>query len=95
MENIQDRNREMLDRAEIALVSAHQAINRAASAGASDQELANARHLVRSAQLRWDYVASNNGMGFHAPQEAARVLTSAVDLAHQATQEADRVIAKK
>ncbi|HUU70681.1 MAG TPA: ammonia-forming cytochrome c nitrite reductase subunit c552 [Planctomycetota bacterium] len=40
--------------------------------------------VVRRAQMRWDYVAANNGMGFHSPQEAGRILSSAVDLAHQA-----------
>jgi len=84
VELIQDNNKQILDRAEIALVSAHREIAGAMAAGASDDQLKEARSLVRAAQLRWDYVFSNNGMGFHSPQEAARILASAIDLARQA-----------
>jgi nitrite reductase (cytochrome c-552) len=34
--------------------------------------------------MRWDFVTSENSMGFHSPQEAARVLAEAIDLARQA-----------
>ena len=30
-----------------------------------------------------DYVAAENSMGFHAPQEAARILGESIDLARQ------------
>ena len=30
-----------------------------------------------------DFIAAENSMGFHAPQEAARVLGEAIDLARQ------------
>ena len=52
------------------------------------------RKLVRQAQLRWDYVAANNGMGFHAPEECVRVLASAIDLAGQCRVECARILAK-
>ena len=39
---------------------------------------------IRHAQLKWDYVAASNGMGFHSPAEALRILAGAVDLAGQA-----------
>lgn len=84
VELIQDNNRQLLDRAELALVSAHREIANAKAAGATDGQLKEARALVRAAQMRWDYVFSANGMGFHSPQEAARVLASAIDLARQA-----------
>ena len=32
---------------------------------------------------RLDFVAAENSMGFHAPQEAARILAEAIDLARQ------------
>jgi nitrite reductase (cytochrome c-552) len=84
VEGIQDKTRELLDRAEDALVAAHTEVGAAKKAGATDAQLTEARDLIRRAQLRWDYIAANNGMGFHAPQESARVLATAIDLAQQA-----------
>ena len=46
--------------------------------------LAEARDLHREAQLRWDFVAAENSMGFHNPEEALRILADATDLARQA-----------
>jgi nitrite reductase (cytochrome c-552) len=43
-----------------------------------------AKALIRRGQLRWDFVFSENGSGFHSPQEAARVLAGAIDFARQA-----------
>ena len=40
--------------------------------------------LQRKAQWRLDFVAAENSMGFHAPQESARVLAEAMDYARQA-----------
>ena len=51
--------------------------------GASDEQLAPALELQRRAQWRLDFVAAENSMGFHAPQEAARVLGEAADYARQ------------
>jgi nitrite reductase (cytochrome c-552) len=39
--------------------------------------------LQRASQWRIDFIAAENSMGFHAPQEAARVLGQAADLARQ------------
>ena len=84
VETIQDKNREMMDRAERALVSAHNEIGKAKSAGATDAQLSDARSLVRRAQMRWDFINASNGMGFHSPQECARILASSIDLAQEA-----------
>src|SRR5512133_220847 len=40
--------------------------------------------LQRAAQWRLDMVAAENSMGFHAPQEMARVLGESIDLSRQA-----------
>ncbi len=40
--------------------------------------------LQRAAQWRLDYVAAENSMGFHAPQELARILAESIDLSRQA-----------
>lgn len=91
---IQRKVRQGRDWAERALVEAHFDIAAAEQAGASPAELHEARRLVRQAQTRWDFVAAQNGMGFHAPQESMRVLQAAVDLAGRARLEASRVLAR-
>jgi nitrite reductase (cytochrome c-552) len=82
--SIQDRTAGLLGRTETALVSAIDAIAGAREAGAGEKALAEALRLHRSAQMRWDFIASENSTGFHSPQEAARVLAEAIDLARQA-----------
>jgi nitrite reductase (cytochrome c-552) len=81
---IQDRTAGLLRLTEAALVDAIGAISTTRAAGATDAQLAPARDLHRRAQLRWDFVASENSTGFHSPQEAARVLGESIDLARQA-----------
>jgi len=51
--------------------------------------------LHRKAQWRLDFVAAENSMGFHAPQEMARVLGESIDLARQGQLEAERVARRK
>ncbi|HZO09139.1 MAG TPA: ammonia-forming cytochrome c nitrite reductase subunit c552 [Myxococcota bacterium] len=80
---IQERNHELLERAAAALVDQLDAIQAARAAGATDAELAPALELQRRAQWRLDFIAAENSMGFHAPQEAARVLAEAADDARQ------------
>lgn len=81
---IQDKNREMLDRAENALTAFHLEIGETARRGATTEELSAARKAVSLAQMYWDYVAASNGMGFHAPQESARILAKSIDIAQEA-----------
>jgi len=70
---------------EKALVAAIEAIQKAAEApGADAAKIEEARKLHRAAQLRWDYIAAENSMGFHNSQEALRILAAATDLARQA-----------
>jgi len=59
------------------------ALKKAKDGGASDAELEGARKLQRKAQFRADFIAAENSMGFHAPQEAARILAEAIDYARQ------------
>ena len=51
--------------------------------GASDAELKDAREFQRRAQFYLDMVEAENSTGFHAPQEAMRVLTEAIDFARR------------
>ncbi len=87
---IQDRTAKLLRTTEAALVDAIDSIVAAKNAGASDKALEQARHLHRRASLRWDFVSSENGTGFHSPQEAARVLADAINYARQAQLEAEK-----
>jgi len=80
---VQDRNAALLTRGETALVALIDAIARARTAGATEGQLAAARALQRKAQWRLDFIAAENSMGFHAPQEAARILAEAIDYARQ------------
>ena len=41
--------------------------------GATPEQLKAALELQRQAQWRLDFIAAENSMGFHAPQEAAKV----------------------
>jgi nitrite reductase (cytochrome c-552) len=81
VEIIQTRNRGLADRAEDALMQAFDAMKAAADRKA---DLTAARAFHRKAQWRIDFVLSENSRGFHAPQEAARLLGEAIDYARQA-----------
>lgn len=91
VDSIQARNYELLQRGGAAIVDLIDAIVAAKGAGASDEQLAPARAFQRQAQWRLDYIAAENSMGFHAPQEAARVLGEAADFARQGQIAAIRV----
>ncbi len=88
---IQDRTAGLLRTTEEALLDAIDAIVAAQNAGATDEQLENARYLHRRASLRWDFVSSENSTGFHSPQESARVLADAINFARQAQLEAERL----
>ena len=82
---IQEQVADTMSDTEDALVAAIDAIKLAAADPKADQTLLNeARTLHRKAQLRWDFVAAENSMGFHNPEEALRILAAATDLARQA-----------
>jgi len=80
---IQQRNHDLLQRAADALMDQLDAIVKAKADGATKEQLALALELQRKAQWRIDFIAAENSMGFHAPQEAARVLGEAADYARQ------------
>jgi nitrite reductase (cytochrome c-552) len=80
---IQKRTKGQLDRAEVAVVDLIRAISAAKVAGATDDQLKNARELQRKAQWRADYINAENSMGFHAPAETLRILGESIDYARQ------------
>jgi nitrite reductase (cytochrome c-552) len=83
VETIQDRHLELLQNAGEAVEELIHAIVAAREAGATDEQLRPAMNLHRQSQWYLDFIVSENSMGFHAPQETARVLANAANLARQ------------
>jgi nitrite reductase (cytochrome c-552) len=81
---IQDRTRSLLDRGAVAITDMLDAIRAAQASGITSEQVEQLYKLQRSAQWRLDFVSSENSMGFHAPQESARILGEAIDYARQA-----------
>jgi nitrite reductase (cytochrome c-552) len=92
---IQDRHYVLLQRAAKATTDMLDAIVAAKKGGASEVDLKKAAAFHRKAQWRLDFVAAENSMGFHAPQEMARILGEAIDFARQGQLEAERATKKK
>lgn len=88
---IQERNHSLLQRGAAALMSQLDAVQAARAAGATDEQLKPSLELQRRAQWRLDFIAAENSMGFHAPQEAARILGEAIDFTRQGEIEARKI----
>jgi len=54
---------------------------------ATDEQLAPARDFQRKAQFYLDFIEAENSMGFHAPQEAARILGESIDFTRRGQRE--------
>jgi nitrite reductase (cytochrome c-552) len=82
---IQERTKALMDRAEDALVALIDDLQKvgAAASGVDAAALRTAKELQKKSQWRVDFVNAENSMGFHAPQEAARILGEAIDYARQ------------
>jgi nitrite reductase (cytochrome c-552) len=66
-----------------ALVALVGDIKAARSRGATDAQLASARDFQRKGQFLLDFIEAENSMGFHAGQEAARILARSIDFTRQ------------
>src|SRR5215470_10781988 len=80
---IQDQHKALMERAESALVQFIGEIEKSRKAGIDDSALAQVFEFQRKAQWRVDFVNAENSMGFHAPQESARVLGESIDYSRQ------------
>jgi nitrite reductase (cytochrome c-552) len=78
---IQEKTFEMRNLAMDAVVALIADLERAAAAGAGDDDLAAARGQQRKAQFYLDFIEAENSMGFHADQEAMRILGLSLDAA--------------
>jgi len=84
VDTIQGRTTQLIDRAAEAMTDMLDAIIAAQEAGASEEQFAPIRDLQRKAMWRLDYISSENSKGFHADQEAARILAESIDYSRQA-----------
>ncbi|HYE31312.1 MAG TPA: ammonia-forming cytochrome c nitrite reductase subunit c552 [Methylomirabilota bacterium] len=75
----QERTHHMRDLAMNAVVDLIGDIKAAKQAGATDEQLKEARDFHRRAQFFLDFIEAENSMGFHAPQEAVRILGQSID----------------
>jgi len=91
----QDRIEELRRIAEKGLAAAHIEAKAAWDAGATEAEMKPILKLIRHAQWRWDWVAAANGMGFHAPVEALRVLGTSIQKAEEARRQISIVLVKR
>lgn len=83
-ETNQQRNFELRNIAMDALVQLINDMKIVRAADSNAPGLKEAQALHRKAQFMLDFVEAENSMGFHAPQEAARILGRSIDYTRQA-----------
>ncbi len=84
VETIQRRTKDQLQRAAVAMTDMLDAILAAEAAGATPEQLDPLFELQKKAMWRLDYISSENSDGFHAGQEAVRILAESIDYSRQA-----------
>jgi len=87
VEAIQDCTFRLRNLAMDALVEFIGEIKAAKATGKGDEQLASARDFQRKAQFYLDFIEAENSMGFHAPQEAARILGESIDFTRRGQRE--------
>ncbi len=88
---IQNRTLHMTERAAAAMIDMLDAIHEAEAAGATEEQLAQLFELQKKAMWRLDFISSENSKGFHADQEAVRILGESIDYSRQAQALANRI----
>jgi nitrite reductase (cytochrome c-552) len=79
IETIQDRTYELRNVAIDAVVRLTNDIAAAVRRDSTHSSIARARDYQRKAQFLADFIEAENSMGFHADQEAARILARSID----------------
>lgn len=82
-EQIQARTYQMRNLAMDALMDLIADIKKAREQSATDEQLQAARAFQKRAQFYLDFVEAENSSGFHAPQEAARILSQSIDFSRK------------
>ena len=83
VETIQHRTYKLRNVAMDALMDLIKDLKVAKGAGKTDKDLATAQDFQRKAQFYLDFVEAENSTGFHAPQEAARILGESIDFSRK------------
>jgi len=83
VETIQERTFKMRNLAMDALMDLIRDLKVAKAAAKTDTELATAQDFQRKAQFYLDFVEAENSTGFHAPQEAVRILGESINFSRQ------------
>ena len=84
VDTIQTRTKAQIERAAVAMTDMLDAIMEAKAANATAEQLAPILDLQRKAIWRLDFISSENADGFHADQEAVRILGESIDYSRQA-----------
>jgi nitrite reductase (cytochrome c-552) len=79
VETIQERTFHMRNIAMDALMDLIKDIKAARESGRTDAQLSNALDFQRKAGFYLDFIEAENSMGFHAPQEAVRILGESIN----------------
>jgi nitrite reductase (cytochrome c-552) len=83
VETIQLRTHNLRNLAMDALVDLINDIKAARDAGRTDASVTTAQDFQRRAQFYVDFIESENSTGFHAPQEAARILGESINFSRK------------
>lgn len=83
VETIQERTFGLRNQAMDALMDLIADLKAAKTAGKPETDLAPAQEFQRYAQFYLDFVEAENSTGFHAPQEAARILGESINLSRK------------
>ena len=83
VETIQDRVFGLRNRSLEAVVALINDLKEARARGEGGAPVALAQKLQRRAQFMLDFVEAENSTGFHAPEEAERILAESIDYARQ------------
>jgi nitrite reductase (cytochrome c-552) len=83
VETIQNRTYALRNRAMEALMDLIDDIKNSKNSAISTNEVRKAQDFQRKAQFYLDFVEAENSTGFHAPQEAARILGESIDFSRK------------
>jgi nitrite reductase (cytochrome c-552) len=81
---IQSLTISLLQRTALAMTDMLDAVREAQLAGATREQLEPIFEFQKKAMWRLDFISSENSMGFHADQEAMRILGESIDYSRQA-----------
>jgi len=83
VEAIQERTQQMRNLAMDALVELIGELKAARAANVPEEQLKSAQEFQRKAQFYLDFIEAENSSGFHAPQEAVRILGESINFARK------------